>query len=139
MTDTWFRCPSIVASEWLSNSGNPVWQYQFERPLPGTEASSTVHSGELPYVFGEAQIPGKSRRRTFETIDGEISRQVQAYWLEFARRDDPNSANSPVWPKYDERDHTVIHFTSSGPVVTPNPRVPFCSIYKANLENGLRE
>jgi para-nitrobenzyl esterase len=139
MTDTWFRCPSIVASGWLSNAGNPVWQYQFERPLPGTEASSTVHSGELPYVFGEAQIPGKSRRGAFETIDGEISRQIQAYWLEFARRDDPNSAKSPVWPKYDESANTVIHFTSSGPVVTPNPRVPFCSIYKANLESGLRE
>jgi carboxylesterase type B len=73
----------------------PVWQYQFERTLPGTGAVSTRHSGELPYVLGAPQLPGdRMMGANFGVTDVELSKLMQVYWTNFAKNGDPQRAGA---------------------------------------------
>jgi para-nitrobenzyl esterase len=138
MTDTYFRCPDTIASELLSAQGGSVWQYQFERPLPGTGSTSTRHSGELPYVFGEAQLPGsRMMGATFGPTDASISELMQTYWTNFAKTGDPNGQGAPAWPKVEADSPELVRFTSDGPVLAKNPRMPLCRLYEENLKAQL--
>ncbi len=115
MTDSYFRCPAIMTSEWLSSKGDTVYLYQFEHPLPGTGSPSTRHSGELPYVFGWAQKAGKGLLgATYGEADAKLSHQMQLYWTNFAKLGDPNGDALPTWPKADKVPPSLMRFTSEG-------------------------
>lgn len=115
MTDSYFRCPSIMTSEWLSSKGGTVYLYRFEHPLPGTGAPSTRHSGELPYVFGWAQKAGKGAMgATYGDADAKLSQQIQLYWTNFAKTGDPNGDSLPQWSKADAMPPAMMRFTSQG-------------------------
>jgi para-nitrobenzyl esterase len=140
MTDTYFRCPATITSEWLSAQGGSVWQYQFERPLPGTGATSTRHSGELPYVFGEAQLPGSRRMGAiFGPTDASISELMQTYWTNFAKTGDPNGQGVPAWPQVEPNSPELVRFTSDGPVLAKNQRLPLSRLYEENLKAQLEK
>jgi para-nitrobenzyl esterase len=112
-----------------------VWQYQFERPLPGTGATSTRHSGELPYVFGAPRLPGnRMLGAAFGEADAEISKAMQSYWANFVKTGNPNGTGVPNWPKFTKDSAAMMRFTSDGPVVSKNARVPLCQLYQINLE-----
>jgi para-nitrobenzyl esterase len=135
MTDTYFRCPATITVGWLSGQDKPVWQYQFERPLPGTGATSTRHSGELPYVFGAPRLPGnRMLGAAFGEADAEISKAMQSYWANFVKTGNPNGTGVPNWPKFTKDSAAMMRFTSDGPVVSKNARVPLCQLYQINLE-----
>ncbi|MEJ2008701.1 MAG: carboxylesterase family protein [Acidobacteriota bacterium] len=132
MTDVYFRCPDVIASEWLAARGFTIWQYRFERPLPG--AASTRHSGELPYVFGWAQKPGvKTMGATFGPQDARISRQMQAYWTNFMKTGDPNGPGLPEWPRYTDASAGILRFTSKGPVPAKSSRLRLCGLYEKHI------
>jgi para-nitrobenzyl esterase len=138
MTDTYFRCPATITALWLSSADKPVWQYQFEQPLPGTGSSSTRHSGELPYVFGAPQIPGnKMLGATFGPVDVEISKLMQSYWTNFAKTGDPNSSGLPQWPQFETGSEEIMRFTPTGPIVSRNTRIPLCHLYELSIERRL--
>lgn len=136
MTDIYFRCPAVIASGWLAAKGLTVWEYRFERPLPGF--ASTRHSGELPYVFGSAQKPGaKVMGATFGPQDARISRQMQGYWTNFIKTGDPNGPGLPQWPRYTRAAAGVLRFTSHGPVPARSSRLRLCGIYQKHIETLL--
>lgn len=121
MTDTFFRCPAHIAGDWLASRGVPIFEYQFERPLPGSGSASTRHSGELPYVFGWAQHAGiHMMGATFEPADATVSEQMQSYWTNFAKTGDPNGPGSPPWPAWHGEAPPLMHFTGSGSAVAPS-------------------
>jgi para-nitrobenzyl esterase len=135
MTDTYFRCPATITSEWLSAQGGSVWQYQFERPLPGTGATSTRHSRELPYVFGEAQLPGNRRMGAiFGPTDASISELMQTYWTNFAKTGDPNGQGVPAWPQVEPNSPELVRFTFDGPVLAKSQRLPLSRLYEDKHE-----
>ena len=138
MTDTYFRCPATITVLWLASAGKPAWQYQFEQPLPGTGASSTRHSGELPYVFGTPQIPGKKMLgAAFGPTDVEISELMQGYWTNFAKTGDPNGPGLPDWPQFKTSSEEMMRFTPTGPIVSRNTRIPLCQLYELNIKQLL--
>jgi para-nitrobenzyl esterase len=139
MTDLYFRCPATITAHWLTGRGVVVWQYDFERALPGTGATSTRHSGELPYVFGWAQREGRGIFGAFfGPQDVHLSEQMQAYWVNFARDGDPNGEGLPRWPKTSNESIPVMRFTSDGAVSGQSSKQKLCEIYERHLTLSCR-
>lgn len=139
MTDSYFRCPAITTSKWLSSKGRTVYLYQFERPLPGTGSPSTRHSGELPYVFGWAQQQGKGTMgATFGPEDAELSKEMQQYWANFAATGDPNGKGLPHWPEANSSSTPLMRFTAQGrPQLSPDGNRKQCSLFAQHLKELL--
>jgi len=135
MTDTYFRCPARIAGGWLARRGIAVWEYQFERPLPGTGSASTRHSGELPYVFGWAQHPAyRVMGATYGPADAALSEQLQDYWTNFAKSGNPNGPGLPQWPAWRGPAPTLMHFTAHGSAAAAplEPR-PACALLQTHI------
>ncbi len=84
-----------------------------------TEGCNSVHSIELPYIFGDyddttawwksvwmiAQHSGaKSQDPGLTETDKTISEAMMSLWTSFARDGKPKAASTPRWPVYDETD-----------------------------------
>lgn len=89
--------------EWMQlhaqTGSSTVHAYYFDVVSAYTPAP--VHTAEIDYVFGglgphwlgvEAGEPSDR--------DREISDQMIAYWINFARNGDPNEPSLPAWPRY---------------------------------------
>lgn len=73
----------------------PIYLYRFDHAAPVAQppAFGAFHSAEVPYVFGVLN----TRDRPYGAVDRRISNRIQAYWLNFARRGDPNGPGLPAW------------------------------------------
>lgn len=107
-TDLVFRCPTIAVSKALRARGSPVWQYQFDYAPAGETVN---HASETRYVFDRPK-PGEP--------------PLQAYWLNFVRRGDPNGANLPHWPAYELATRPYLEFAQTGPVAATDLRGAVC-------------
>ncbi|WP_084780354.1 carboxylesterase/lipase family protein [Planobispora rosea] len=77
----------------------PVYGYEFaDRDAPmflplGTDFDwGAYHAGDLPYLFPDPAAELDAGQR-------ELSRQMVAYWTNFARTGDPNGPGLPAWPR----------------------------------------
>ena len=78
----------------------PIWvnaQGQVSGAVDEACAASTAvcHGNELPFVFGN-QVNMQSQIQTFTTDEVTFSSTLQKYWIEFARKGNPNSLATPV-------------------------------------------
>lgn len=71
---------------------NPSYVYYFSRTLPG-DGAGAFHSSELWYVFGTLHRSW----RPMEEADKVLSGQMVAYWTNFMKYGDPNSAELDPW------------------------------------------
>ncbi|MHC1790623.1 carboxylesterase family protein [Solidesulfovibrio sp.] len=81
--------------------------YRFTRRPDTTLARElgAFHGVDLAYVFGNmADADG------YKGADRELSRQVMAYWVNFARTGDPNGPDLVVWPVYAAASDTNLNF-----------------------------
>ncbi|HVV73068.1 MAG TPA: carboxylesterase family protein, partial [Verrucomicrobiae bacterium] len=76
----------------------------------------TPHGVDVPYVFQtlDRTKPDISER------DLQISEALATYWVNFAKRGDPNGAGLPSWPKFTETDRRVRYFKNK-PYIGPVP------------------
>jgi para-nitrobenzyl esterase len=84
-----------------SSTPQAAFRYQFDLATPvdaeHPAPAFAFHSDELEYVFGTLDSrPGYHWRPE----DYRLSEQMQAYWVNFAKRGDPNGEGLPVWPAY---------------------------------------
>ena len=84
-----------------NNSGNaPVYMYNFNRAIPAFDASTAFgafHTGEVPYAYGNlAKV-----NRPWEETDRKLSNQMLSYFSNFAKNSDPNGADLPHWPRFE--------------------------------------
>jgi para-nitrobenzyl esterase len=77
-----------------------------------------AHSDEMPLVFQQFGLPG---RPPANALDQAMSEIITAYWTNFAKTGDPNSAGLPTWPAYNNAKPQAMHFVAgtaqAGPVV----------------------
>jgi len=82
------------------SAGQPVYRYYYTQPRPATRAGGPAaggasHSAEIEYVLGN--LDGNSVYAWTDT-DRAVSRQVQAYFVNFIKTGNPNGAGLPQWP-----------------------------------------
>ncbi len=131
-TDSQFRCGTIAELIWHTEAGNPGYQFQFSRAMPGKEALGAPHGSELAYVFGTLDRAPKPT--TYAATDRKISEKMQQYWTNFAKTGDPNDATLPTWPKFDAEARMYLDFASAGPVAEKGLRRDICDLYMENLK-----
>lgn len=97
LADDTFRCPAVLEARWHVAAHHPVYEYEFDHPLPGH--AFAVHSAELPYVFGDFPTHGFDGAR-FSAQDRRLSGLIERYWTNFARTGNPNGPGLPPWPAF---------------------------------------
>ncbi|MGI9404411.1 MAG: carboxylesterase/lipase family protein [Hyphomicrobium sp.] len=110
ITDYLFTCANRHV---MAQAKAPVWAYQFTHPpsydiWPDIKqcapAKDTVcHAAELPFVFANAdtaQIQAKPQRHVLQPDEKRLSRLVMRYWMQFAKRENPNADGSPKWVQF---------------------------------------
>ena len=65
-----------------------------------------AHSDDIAFVMGTLDAETDLSRVTAQ--DRNVSRLMMDYWVEFARRGDPNKAGLPEWPAYERRSARVL-------------------------------
>ena len=110
-------------------SGKPVYRYLYARPrptylgIPGEPPPSAgrggnagrgagapqptaqfppaprgaAHSAEIQYAMGNLEL---DKRYTWEPADYEVSKTMQAYFVNFIKTGNPNGPGVPSWPAY---------------------------------------
>jgi para-nitrobenzyl esterase len=58
-----------------------------------------VHSAEIQYAMGNLDL---DKRYTWEPADYEVSKTMQAYFVNFIKTFNPNGTGLPDWPAYRE-------------------------------------
>jgi para-nitrobenzyl esterase len=106
----------------MKTGGKPVYRYLYARPRPAylgmpgesaPEAGSTedrqppaprgaAHSAEIQYAMGNLDL---DKRYTWEPADYEVSKTMQAYFVNFIKTFNPNGPGLPNWPAYSADTH----------------------------------
>ena len=89
-----FDYPHYCLARLAAENGIPAYQYYFSRH---NGSLGPWHSGEEIYCYGN--IPPDSR--LYDARDRELSREMTAYWKNFAVSGDPNGSGLPVWERND--------------------------------------
>jgi para-nitrobenzyl esterase len=113
--------PARFVAKTFSAQGRTTYEYRFSyvaevarQKMPGA-----MHGSELPFVFdtlksvyGNAVTPQ----------DEAVARLMNAYWVSFAKRGDPNGEGRPVWPVFRAERDELLEFTAKGEAVGgPDP------------------
>ena len=108
----------------MKTGGKPVYRYLYARPrpaylgMPGEGAPlappagrgdtgagaqqpaaprGAAHSAEIQYAMGNLDL---DKRYTWEPADYEVSKTMQAYFVNFIKTFNPNGSGLPNWPAY---------------------------------------
>ncbi len=143
--DIEFHCPVSTEALWQIAAHEPVYEYEFERAIPGKEAQGAMHSGELDYVFGYFPATGNIGG-VFGPVDRQLADLMETYFTNFAKSGDPNgkkdnqnSADLPHWPLLGRSQH-YLAFTEDGRAVasTAPLRGPQCDLYRETLAEKMK-
>ena len=112
-TWTWARLQS-------QSGKSKVFYYYFDQHPDYPEDSpkagyGTPHGADVAYVFQHLDPKNPQTTKT----DLEISKAMAAYWVNFAKRGDPNGEGLPEWPAFSDSNPQVMHFNKNphpGPV-----------------------
>ncbi len=100
----------------MKTGGKPVYRYLYAHPRPAylgipgqppppappaAQHSSgphgAAHSAEIQYAMGNLDL---DKRYTWEPADYEVSKTIQAYFVNFIKTGNPNGPGVPEWPQY---------------------------------------
>jgi para-nitrobenzyl esterase len=103
----------------MKTGGKPVYRYLYARPRPafnGTPGQPPApqgrggrganlpsgprgasHSAEIQYSMGNLDL---DKRYSWEPADYEVSKVMQAYFVNFIKTGNPNGPGVPEWPAY---------------------------------------
>jgi para-nitrobenzyl esterase len=106
-TWTWARLQSETGT-------SRVFLYYFDQHPENIEGS--WHGMDVSYIFHH--FNPKDLRTT--KADLEISDAMSTYWVNFAKRGDPNGQGVPAWPAFSDRQPQVMYFSQT-PHIGPLP------------------
>ncbi len=97
-----------------------VFYYYFDQHREYPEGSpqaerGSPHGADVPYVFEHLNTNSPQTSKT----DLDISDAMSTYWVNFAKRGDPNGDGVPAWPAFRDASPVVMYFSQTphtGPV-----------------------
>ncbi len=120
-TDFVFRCPAGNLASLLARRGWPVWRYEFDAPSPGGDpAGLTTHGAEIGYIMDRRPL-GQPGRPVY----------MQDYWLNLARRGDPNGPGLPRWHRFEPGRGSYAAITPRGLAMQQGLRPQPCDLVGA--------
>lgn len=125
------RCPSYEMASATQQRGAKAWVYHFNRVRTGEHWQSigAYHGAEIPYVFDTHADWLETERK-----DHELTEQIQAYWVNFARTGDPNGADLPRWPAWGETRQALQLNADIQPLDAPDDWL--CALLAKGQNNG---
>ncbi len=116
LSDLFYTSQARALAQRHAANGHPTYVYRFDVPtrsekgtLPGAE-----HASEIPYVFGNSLSYDK-----MSTNERRVSAEMMAYWINMARKRDPNGPGLPAWQHYDG--HALLHIGLEQTKMQPDP------------------
>jgi para-nitrobenzyl esterase len=90
---------SRLVSERVAASKSNAYVYYFDRAIPWPEHPEfgAFHTAEVPYVFDNLS----RLKRPWVAADRRLAETMSSYWVNFAKRGDPNARGLPAWPRFD--------------------------------------
>ena len=103
-----------------AQAGPPVYVYRFERrpPFPAGSVRAgwgASHFAELWYVFDHLD----QETWAWTPADRRLADTMAGYWVNFARRGDPNGAGRPAWPRFQANDGVLLRLDD--PIIAGPP------------------
>ena len=112
--------PARFVAGAISAAGLPAYEYRFSyvaaslaKQLPGA-----FHASEIPFVFDTVADKYGDK---LAPPDEAIAKQMNDYWVNFAKTGDPNGTGLPHWPAYKSATDELMNFTEDGPVGEADP------------------
>lgn len=116
----WMIEPARAIARTLSARGQPVYEYRFSY-IPTSmrgQWPGVWHAAEIPFVFDTVRAHYGAQT---SAADETTAREIQRYWVAFARTGRPDPAGLPAWPLYQARADRLMNFTEQGPEVERDP------------------
>jgi para-nitrobenzyl esterase len=120
------RCRHTGQAMSHANAGHEIYQYEFERQLPGQRPNSNMHSNEVYSVFGLVNLPAFGR---FTDADRALGAQIQTYWTNFVKTGDPNGPNLPHWERFSQDNRGYMAFDETGVNPSNGLRRAYCDLF----------
>jgi para-nitrobenzyl esterase len=122
-------CPSLYLATNQNELNIDAWVYHFSRVRDGAAGSSlrAYHGAELPFVFGT-----HDSWMTTTEVDWQLSENIMAYWLQFAKTGNPNSPGLPEWPTFSAGNDKVMNFANEPALASP-PDPVLCSVFRKSV------
>lgn len=106
ITDGMFVCSARRMARNLAAHDHSIYLYHYYGVYETAVLLNlgAFHSGEIPFIFHNAHLLG-----SLEEDDLELADTMQAFWVEFAKTNDPNGEGLPQWPVYTETEDQHIN------------------------------
>lgn len=83
-----------------------AYLYYFTHVPPGEPNYGAFHSAEFGYALNTLKLWD----RPFTQIDRDLADKMSSYWVNFAKKGDPNGEGLPVWPTFNSSSPQIIEF-----------------------------
>ncbi len=123
---TWARLQS-------AHGKGKAWLYYFDRPT-AQNPDGSGHGSEVALVF--ANEDKRAGRAPWTDEDRALSKELQGYWVNFAKTLDPNGPGLPPWPAFGGADPRVMRLGKvnvAGPVPNLDKMTALDGWYQAEL------
>jgi len=130
VSDWIFVEPARLLGRLHSQTGAQTYLYRFAvlADAARSQYSEAPHASERQYVFNTlAASPWPTG-----TMDAAAAETINAYWVAFAKRGDPNGEGRAHWHAYSASDDRLLEFTNAGPVERPVPDRPVLDAIEAS-------
>ncbi|MBR0842226.1 carboxylesterase family protein [Bradyrhizobium liaoningense] len=105
-TDKVFSEPVRLLARLHAATGAPTFRYRFAYVPEARRANPEGgQARELQFIFGVEGVPGAG---IFSRGDREVASRMRAYWINFAKRGDPNGPGLPRWDAAAGRDRLLL-------------------------------
>jgi len=128
MRESTFAWPTWAWAKMQSTKGkNKAFVYYFDHRTPASPDGAN-HAAEIPYVFGNPGGMGGGSGPE----DKALSELISSYWINFAKKGDPNGPGLPVWPAFDGKEQATMIFDGT-PGSRPHPNIEQIRAFDAHF------
>lgn len=115
-TDKVWAEPARFTARAFTAKSTPVYLYLFSYipvSMKDWMRYGASHASEIAYVFDNLV---ERNGITFTEKDKEVSKMMNAYWINFAKTGNPNGKELPYWPVFDSNKNEVFEFRQDGAI-----------------------